>query len=40
MKKVTKWIVRFLKCLLCILTGEYRDKDRHNGNDNGNVKLT
>lgn len=37
MKKVTKWMIRFLKCLLCILTGEYRDKD--SANNSGNMKL-
>lgn len=38
MKKVTKWIIRFLKCLLCILTGEYRDKEAGSGNGNMNSR--
>lgn len=36
MKKATKWIVRILKCLICLITGAYKDKDKENGNSHGN----
>lgn len=31
MLKVSRFIIRLLKCLICILTGEYKDRDRKNG---------
>lgn len=35
MKKAKRWIIRILKCLICVLTGAYRDNDyyRDNGDD-------
>ena len=36
MKKATKWIVRILKCLICLITGAYKDKDKENGNSHRN----
>lgn len=41
MKKATKWIIRILKCLICLITGAYKDKDKdndkeENGNSHGN----
>lgn len=43
MIKVRKFIVRLLKCLICILTGEYKSGDKGTGyidtggkNDSGN----
>lgn len=31
MIKVSRFIIRLLKCLICILTGEYKDKDKGTG---------
>lgn len=31
MIKVSRFIIRLLKCLICILTGEYKDRDKGTG---------